>query len=96
MNRRGTVGKVDPAGVLKCPWTSEDGITVTPPTRRDVERGKPYHRIIFYDGRGKRRFASGRLQQQYRVPPDLIRELCTGELVAIHEGRWALVRVSPS
>lgn len=59
MNRRGTVGKVDPAGVLKCPWTSEDGITVTPPTRRDVERGKPYHRIIFYDGRGKRRFASG-------------------------------------
>ena len=44
---------------------------------------------------GRRVATSGRLQQQYRISPNLVRELPVGELVAIHESRWALVRVSP-
>lgn len=49
------------------------------------------------DGLGVRVATSGRLQQQYRVAPDLVRSLQVGEAVAIQAGRWAHVAVaSPS
>jgi integrase len=51
--------RLDPEGRLTSPWVSEDGITVRPPSARDIARGKPYHRIVYYDGGGTRRFASG-------------------------------------
>lgn len=47
------------------------------------------------DGLGVRLATSGRLQQQYRVAPDLIRSLPTGEAVVIQAGRWAHVAVAP-
>ncbi len=47
------------------------------------------------DGLGVRVATSGRLQQQYRVPPDLLRSLPRGEAVIIHAGRWAHVAVAP-
>lgn len=43
------------------------------------------------DGLGVRVATSGRLQQQYRTPPDLIRSLPIGEAVIIQAGRWAHV-----
>ena len=47
------------------------------------------------DGFGMRVATSGRLQQQYRVPPELIRSLPVGEAVAIQGGRWAHVAIAP-
>jgi hypothetical protein len=38
---------------------------------------------------------SGRLQQQYRTQPDLIRSLPVGEAVIIQSGRWAHVAMAP-
>ena len=46
------------------------------------------------DGFGLRVATSGRLQQQYRVPPDLTRSLPIGEVVMIKDGRWAHVAVA--
>jgi hypothetical protein len=46
------------------------------------------------DGLGVRVATSGRLQQQYRVVPDLVRSLPIGEAVAIHAGRWAHVAIA--
>jgi hypothetical protein len=46
------------------------------------------------DGLGVRTATSGRLQQQYRVAPDLVRELKPGEAVVISSGRWAHVAVA--
>ena len=46
------------------------------------------------DGLGVRVATSGRLQQQYRVAPDLVRSLQVGEAVAIQAGRGAHVAVS--
>ena len=46
------------------------------------------------DGLGVRNATSGRLQQQYRVSPDLVRSLPVGEVVAIQAGRWAHVAVA--
>ncbi len=46
------------------------------------------------DGLGVRVATSGRLQQQYRVAPDLVRSLQVGEAVAIHAGRWAHIAVA--
>ncbi len=45
------------------------------------------------DGLGVRMATSGRLQQQYRVPPDLVRSLKIGEVVLIQGGRWSHVAV---
>lgn len=45
---------------------------------------------------GARRAESGRLQRQYRVDPDLVRALPTGEAVLISAGRWAHVAVAPA
>ena len=45
------------------------------------------------DGLGVRKATSGRLQQQYRVPPDLVRALRIGEAVVISSGRWAHVAI---
>ncbi len=45
------------------------------------------------DGIGVRMATSGRLQQQYRVPPDLVRSLKIGEAVLIQGGRWCHVAV---
>lgn len=59
MTRRANPSRVDPDGRLLSAWTSEDGITITPPSAADLQRGKPYHRIVYYDGAGTRRFASG-------------------------------------
>lgn len=55
-------------------------------------------RPIFWvnDGFGVRVATSGRLQQQYRVPPDLVRALPVGEAVVIQGGRWAHVAVAQS
>lgn len=47
------------------------------------------------DGLGIRVATSGRLQQQYRVPPDLVRSLKIGEAVVIQGGRWAQVAIAP-
>jgi len=46
------------------------------------------------DGLGVRVATSGRLQQQYRTPPDLIRSLPVGEAVVIQAGRWAHVAMA--
>ncbi len=46
------------------------------------------------DSLGIRRANSGRLQQQFRVNPDLVRQLPVGECVAIHSGRWAHIAVA--
>jgi hypothetical protein len=46
------------------------------------------------DGLGVRVATSGRLQQQYRVPPDLVRALPVGEAVVIQGGRWAHIAVA--
>jgi hypothetical protein len=46
------------------------------------------------DGLGVRVATSGRLQQQYRVQPDLVRSLPTGEAIAIQGGRWAHTAIS--
>jgi hypothetical protein len=46
------------------------------------------------DGLGVRVAMSGRLQQQYRVAPDLVRSLSVGEAVMIRGGRWAHVAMS--
>lgn len=43
------------------------------------------------DGLGFRVATSGRLQQQYRVQPDLVRVLPIGEGIVIRGGRWAHV-----
>src|ERR1035437_1975400 len=43
---------------------------------------------------GVRVATSGRLQQQYRVAPDLVRSLKTGWAVAIQGGRWSHVAVA--
>ena len=43
------------------------------------------------DGLGFRVATSGRLQQQYRVQPDLVRALPIGEGIVIRGGRWAHV-----
>ena len=43
------------------------------------------------DGLGVRVATSGRLQQQYRVQPDLVRALQIGEGIVIRGGRWAHV-----
>jgi hypothetical protein len=59
MTRRAKSSRVTPDGRLLSTWASEDGITITPPSAADVKRGKPYHRIVYYDGAGTRRFASG-------------------------------------
>ena len=48
------------------------------------------------DGLGVRVATSGRLQQQYRVAPDLVRSLQVGEAVAIQAGRWTHIAVAPS
>jgi hypothetical protein len=48
------------------------------------------------DGLGVRVATSGRLQQQYRVAPDLVRALKPGEAVVISSGRWAHVAVAQS
>ncbi len=45
---------------------------------------------------GIRHAITGRAQQQYRVPPDLVRSLRTGEAVVVHAGRWAHVVVPPT
>lgn len=47
------------------------------------------------DGLGFRVATSGRLQQQYRVPPDLLRSLPIGEAAVIQAGRWAHVAIAP-
>jgi hypothetical protein len=47
------------------------------------------------DGFGVRMATSGRLQQQYRTQPDLIRSLPVGEAVIIQSGRWAHVAMAP-
>lgn len=59
MTRRTNPTRVDPEGRLRGRWVSEDGITIAPPSAGDIKRGKPYHRIVYYDGAGTRRFASG-------------------------------------
>ena len=46
------------------------------------------------DGFGVRNATSGRLQQQFRVQPDLIRSLPVGEAVVIQAGKWGHVAVS--
>jgi len=46
------------------------------------------------DELGLRVATSGRLQQQYRVPPDLVRSLPVGEAVIIQRGRWTHIAVS--
>jgi hypothetical protein len=46
------------------------------------------------DALGVRNATSGRLQQQYRVAPDLVRSLKTGEAVVIQGGRWAHVAIA--
>ena len=46
------------------------------------------------DGLGVRVATSGRLQQQYRVAPDLVRALPVGEAVVIQGGRWAHVAIA--
>jgi hypothetical protein len=43
---------------------------------------------------GGRSATSGRLQQQFRVSPELVRSLPVGECVVISAGRWAHVAVS--
>jgi hypothetical protein len=43
---------------------------------------------------GVRTATSGRLQQQYRIDPDLVRALPDGEAVVAHAGRWAHVKVA--
>ena len=48
------------------------------------------------DGLGIRVATSGRLQQQYRVPPDLVRSLKIGEAVIIQGGRWCHVGIAPA
>lgn len=45
---------------------------------------------------GVRTATSGRLQQQYRIDPDLVRALPDGEAVVAHAGRWAHVLISTS
>ena len=47
------------------------------------------------DPLGVRIATSGRLQQQYRVAPDLVRSLKIGEVVVIQSGRWCHVAVGP-
>jgi hypothetical protein len=46
------------------------------------------------DAIGVRVATSGRLQQQYRVAPDLVRSLKIGEAVVIQGGRWSHVAVA--
>ena len=46
------------------------------------------------DPLGFRQATSGRLQQQYRVSPDLLRSLPNGEAAVIHAGRWAHVAIA--
>lgn len=46
------------------------------------------------DGLGVRVATSGRLQQQYRVPPDMLRSLPNGEAALIQNGRWAHVAIA--
>lgn len=46
------------------------------------------------DSLGVRNATSGRLQQQYRIAPDLVRSLKIGEVVVIQGGRWCHVAVS--
>ena len=46
------------------------------------------------DGLGVRVATSGRLQQQYRVPPDMLRSLPNGEAAVIQSGRWAHVAIA--
>lgn len=46
------------------------------------------------DGFGVRTATSGRLQQQYRARPELVRSLPVGEAVVIHAGRWAHIAVA--
>ncbi|NNN10111.1 MAG: hypothetical protein HKL85_13090 [Acidimicrobiaceae bacterium] len=46
------------------------------------------------DALGVRVATSGRIQQQYRTPPDLIRSLPIGEVVVVRAGRWAQVAIS--
>jgi hypothetical protein len=48
------------------------------------------------DGLGIRVATSGRLQQQYRVPPDLVRALPVGEAIVIQGGRWAHIAIAQS
>ena len=48
------------------------------------------------DQLGLRNATGGRLQQQYRIDPDLVRALPDGEAVVAHAGRWAHVKVSMS
>ncbi len=43
---------------------------------------------------GRRSATSGRLQQQYRVSPELVRSLPVGECIIISSGRWAHIAVS--
>jgi integrase len=59
MNRPTVRAKIDVQGRLQKSWMSEDNIQISPPSDKDIERNKPYHRISFYDGAGVRRFASG-------------------------------------
>lgn len=82
--------RLDPEGRLTRPWVSEDGISINPPTPNDVARGKPYHRIVYYDGAGVRRFASGgRTFQEALDALPVIRkrmeEQLTRELRPVHE-----------
>lgn len=46
------------------------------------------------DHLGVRTATSGRLQQQYRIDPDLVRALPDGEAVVAHAGRWSHVSVA--
>jgi hypothetical protein len=48
------------------------------------------------DGLGVRVATSGRLQQQYRVLPDLVRALPVGEAIVIQGGRWAHIAIAQS
>lgn len=46
------------------------------------------------DQLGVRTATNGRLQQQCRIDPDLVRALRDGEAGVAHAGRWAHIRVS--
>ena len=53
-----THAKVDPLTKRLLAPVSVDGITIYPPSERDVESGRPYHRISYTDLAGRRRTTS--------------------------------------
>jgi integrase len=67
MSRTTVRAAIDPNGRLLETWMSEDGIQISPPSENDIARGKPYHRITFYDSDDIRRHASGGLTFQTAI-----------------------------